>query len=176
MERENKVIPECYVDTNLMNVLLEKLCNHQKGCTTVCKTLDERLRDEFAIAVIDKDKREPKAVEEFELIGSARGLHVSKHRSRPHYMLQIDPAVEVFIMDAAEELGVNLADFELPTELNALRKKTKTVSAKEDEKFARLFRRLRGATNMRRLEGVLRYLLDARYTASADGVRKLLES
>lgn len=30
MEKELSVIPECYVDTNLVNCLIGKSCNHQK--------------------------------------------------------------------------------------------------------------------------------------------------
>lgn len=48
MERENHVLPECYVDTNLVNTILGKSCNHQKGCPTVFKVMNERLKDTFA--------------------------------------------------------------------------------------------------------------------------------
>ena len=175
MQRENIVVPECYVDTNLMNVLLNKSCNHQKGCATVCKTLDVRLSDQFAIAVIDKDKKEPKAVEQFEQIGESEHLIVSKHQTRPHYLIQIKPAIEVFIIDAAEELNVNLSDFGLPTELNELRKITKITTAKEDVTFARLFHALRLASHIQCLDNVLQYLLENKYAATEKEIRRLLQ-
>ena len=174
MQRENIVVPECYVDTNLMNVLLNKSCNHQKGCATVCKTLDVRLSDQFAIAIIDKDKKEPKAVEQFEQIAESEHIIVSKHQTRPHYLIQIKPTIEVFILDAATELNVNLSDYGLPTELNELRKITKTTTAKEDVTFARLFKDLRPASNIRCLDKLLQYLLSNRYTASDDVIVSIL--
>ena len=176
MQRENIVVPECYVDTNLMNVLLNKSCNHQKGCATVCKTLDVSLSDQFAIAVIDKDKKEPKALELFEQIGESEHIIVCKHQTKPHYLIQLKPAIEVFILDAATELNVNLADYGLPTELNELRKITKTTTAKEDVKFAQLFKDLRPASNIQCLDNVLQYLLVNKYTVSDAEIRKIMQS
>lgn len=175
MQRENIVVPECYVDTNLMNVLLNKSCNHQKGCATVCKTLDVRLSDQFAIAVIDKDKKEPKALEQFAQIAETEHIIVCKHKDRSHYLIQIKPAIEVFILDAAAELNVNLADYGLPTELNELRKITKTTTAKEDMKFARLFHALRSASHIQCLDNVLQYLLENKYAATEKEIRSLLQ-
>ena len=175
MQRENIVVPECYVDTNLMNVLLNKSCNHQKGCATVCKTLDVKLSDQFAIAVIDKDKKEPKALEQFEQIGESEHIIASKHQTRLHYLIQIKPAIEMFVLDAAEELNVNLADYGLPTELNELRKITKTTTAKEDVTFARLFHALRSASHIQCLDNVLQYLLVNKYTASDAEILKIMQ-
>lgn len=176
MQRENIVVPECYVDTNLMNMLLNKLCNHQKGCTMVCKTLDTKLANQFAIAIIDKDKNEPKAVKQYVQIGETEHLIVSKHQTRLHYLIQIKPAIEMFILDAAEELNVNLSDYGLPKELNELRKITKTTTAKEDATFARLFYALRTASHIRCLDNVLQYLLTNKYNASDAEIRKIMQS
>lgn len=68
MEREHQILPECYIDTNLVNTLVGKSCNHQKVCPTVFKVMNERFKDSFALGVIDKDKREPKAIESFLLL------------------------------------------------------------------------------------------------------------
>ena len=176
MQRENIVVPECYVDTNLMNVLVGKACNHKKGCTNVCKVLDEKLTDQFAIAVIDRDKKEPASVQNYELIAANRFIMVSKHRQRPHYLIHICPAIEEFILAAANELNVNLADFGLPTDRDQLKLKTKTVTAKEDEKFARLFKSLRPASNIQCLDLLLQYLLTAKYSASPNEITSLLEN
>ncbi len=62
MERINCIIPECYADTNLINLLIGKDCNHQKGCPNVCKTMAHKFNNEFAVGIIDKDKHEPKAM------------------------------------------------------------------------------------------------------------------
>ena len=176
MQRENIVVPECYVDTNLMNVLVGKACNHKKGCTNVCKVLDEKLTDQFAIAVIDKDKKEPASVQNYELIAANPSIMVSKHRERPHYLIHICPAIEEFIIAAANEPNVNLAEYGLPSDREQLKHKTKTVTAKEDEKFARLFKALRPASNIRCLDELLQYLLSNKYEASNEGIMSILNA
>ena len=175
MQRENIVLPECYVDTNLINVLLNKDCNHQKGCATVCKTLDAKLADQFAIAIIDKDKKEPKAVEQFVKIGESEHLVVSKHQTRHHYLIQIKPAIESFILDAAEELGINLSDYGLKTELEELRIISKTITAKKDDRFASLFYVLRSASHMQCLSKILEYLLNEKYAVSEERILQILQ-
>lgn len=174
MQRENIVVPECYVDTNLTNVLVGKACNHKKGCTNVCKVLDEKLQNQFAIAVIDKDKKEPASVRNYEPIAKNQFLMVSKHRERPHYLIHICPAIEEFILAAAAELNVNLFEYGLPTDRAQLKQKTKTVTAKEDEKFARLFKSLRPASNIHCLDELLQYLLSNKYAASNDAIVSIL--
>ena len=175
MQRENIVVPECYVDTNLINVLLNKACNHQKGCATVCKTLDTKLADQFAIAIIDKDKSEPKAIEQFVKIVESEHLVVSKHQTRHHYLIQIKPAIERFILDAVEELNINLSDYGLPTELDDLRIVSKTITAKEDVKFARLFYALRSASHIQCLNILLEYLLNEKYAVSEERILQILD-
>ena len=175
MQRENIVVPECYVDTNLINILLNKDCNHQKGCATVCKTLDAKLADQFAIAIIDKDKKEPKAVEQFVKIGESEHLVVSKHQTRHHYLIQIKPAIESFILDAAEELGIILSDYGLKTELEELRIISKTITAKKDDRFASLFYVLRSASHMQCLSKILEYLLNEKYAVSEERILQILQ-
>ena len=48
-------VPECYVDTNLVESLLDTDgVNHQKGCNTVVNTMKGKvLKDSFAVGVID---------------------------------------------------------------------------------------------------------------------------
>ena len=65
------IIPECYIDTNLIETILNtKGCytegvNHQKGCNTVVKTMNDpkKLKNEFALGIVDADKRQPSYVE-----------------------------------------------------------------------------------------------------------------
>lgn len=53
------IIPECYIDTNLVETLIKTDgCNHQKGCNTVVKVMNERFAKDFALGIVDKDKRQ----------------------------------------------------------------------------------------------------------------------
>lgn len=165
MQRENLVLPECYIDTNLVNTLIGKSCNHQKGCPTVFKVMNERLKDSFAIGVIDKDKREPKALESFMPICNNEYIYLYKHANRPHYIIQVSPAEEVFILHAAAELGVHLSDFGLPEDLESLKQYTKRADAKNSSLFTSLFMVLKEAPTIKTMSMTLDYLLENKFSA-----------
>lgn len=59
MAKNLNIIPECYVDTLLLETIISnnKEFNHQKGCNTVAKRMKENLNDKFALGVIDNDKK-----------------------------------------------------------------------------------------------------------------------
>lgn len=175
MERELSVIPECYVDTNLMNSLLGKSCNHQKGCPTVLKIMEERFRDSFAVGVIDRDKRQPKAMEKFDCIANNESLYVYKHKSCHHYILQVAPAEEVFIQNAAAELNINLAEFGIPDDLAGLKQFTKSVDAKDNGTLRALFSVLQESVNVKIMKSILLYLLENKYSVDIDRVKELIK-
>lgn len=175
MEKELSVIPECYIDTNLVNSLIGKKCNHQKGCPMVFKVMNERMGDSFAIGVIDKDKREPKAMTDFSLICNDHYIYVYKHVTRPHYILQVAPAEEVFILHAAEEMSINMADYGLPSELEKLKLYTKKVDARSDSLFSSLFSVLQYSPTIAKMKKILGYLLDYKYTADSDIIRSYFD-
>lgn len=46
-QRTDYIIPECYVDTNLVETLVCTYgCNHQKGCNQVAKVMQEKFADD----------------------------------------------------------------------------------------------------------------------------------
>lgn len=51
---DNFIIPECYIDTNLIEELVppQKGYNHQKGCPAVAKCMMEKFGDKFDIRII----------------------------------------------------------------------------------------------------------------------------
>ena len=47
------IIPECYIDTNLVETLIiTDGCNHQKGCNTVVKTMQQKFANAFSVGII----------------------------------------------------------------------------------------------------------------------------
>lgn len=175
MERLNFVIPECYVDTNLINVLTGKFCNHQKGCPNVCKTLKDKFKEEFAIGIIDKDKRIPtEALNNYCEIAKSEYLILLKHKCLCHYIIQINPAVEIFILEAAKNLNINLDEFGLSSDLSQLKKFTKSSDAKDNKLFSDLFKSLAQASNMKQLKAVLDYLLKNKYKVESSELEKLI--
>ena len=169
------VIPECYVDTNLTETLTGIICNHQKGCANVVKQMQEKRADRFALGNIDKDKRSVGYVSEFVVVAGNEWLQVLKHQTRPHYLIYIIPAVEGFVLKAAEELNVSLADYELPTELKALSRITKQQDSKVDPRFSRLFLALKEASRLKMLKSVVEYLREHPYDAEVEKIKELVQ-
>lgn len=161
------IIPECYVDTNLIETLVppNKQYNHQKGCGTVTKVMKERFTDRFALGIIDKDRTQVDYLKEFTLISDQGHLLLHKHRTRSHFIIQINPAMECFIIEAAESVDISLSDFDLPTDLNPLKKISKSVNSKSDVRFKRLFKALKKekAPSILLLFNWLSYLKENRY-------------
>src|SRR6266540_5277344 len=77
---ELSVIPECYIDTNLIETLVppNKGYNHQKGCGTVTKVMREYFADNFAVGVVDKDKQELDYLKEFFLVLAKGSIELYK--------------------------------------------------------------------------------------------------
>lgn len=140
----------------------------------VFKVMNERLKDSFAVGVIDKDKRVPKAMEEYQLICNDDYLYVYKHKSRHHYILQVAPAEEVFILHAAEELSLNLSDFGLPADMESLKAYTKKVDAKSNSIFQSLFLVLKDAPSISKMRNILDYLVSNKYAVKQEEIIKLL--
>lgn len=104
------IIPECYVDTNLLETLVPtaKGYNHQKGCNNVVKVMKEKFADEFAVGVVDKDKRQIRYVDEFEEVAHTDSLFFYKHPDKVHYLVMVSPAVDGFILKCAEDVKMDM--------------------------------------------------------------------
>lgn len=167
--KELDIIPECYIDTNLVETLLNiKGCwidgvNHQKGCNTVTKTMMTMKKDAFALGVIDTDKRIPSYVKEFDAIGSSSHISLMKHKNKDHFLLMINPAMDTLILACAAEVGVDLTEYDLTSELKAFTNITKDVDSKKDARFKRLFKDIQGAKEMIILGNILAYLENHKY-------------
>lgn len=167
--KELDIIPECYIDTNLVETLLNmKGCwidgvNHQKGCNTVTKTMVTVKKEVFALGVIDADKRIPSYVQEFQVLGSSKHISLMKHKNKDHFLLMINPAMDTLILACAAEAGIDLADYDLSSELKAFTNITKDVDSKKDPRFKRLFKDIQGAKEMEIFGNVLVYLHNHKY-------------
>lgn len=178
MEKKDfHIVPECYIDTNLAEYLLDTHgVNHQKGCNAVAKKMMEsNLKDQFSIGIIDNDKRQHSYVGEFKEIAHTQHITLLKHKERPHYFVRISPAMDQFILDCANEQGVNLKDYGLPTKLEEFTKVTKDVNAKNDYRFKSLFHALEDSKEISKLRSVLNYLNDKRYKCDIVELKKILE-
>ena len=94
-----------------------------------------------------------------------------QYLERRHLFIIISEAVEDFILAGAQELGVKLEDYGLPSELKELKKRTKSVKSANDPVFKKLFKRLRNATDFHILEGILGYIVSRKYTYTSEELK-----
>ncbi|MBQ8704144.1 MAG: hypothetical protein IJ524_07195 [Bacteroidales bacterium] len=175
MKKDLCVIPECYVDTNLISCLLGGIgVNHQKGCTRVTGVMEKRLADRFAIGVIDADKVTPGYLAKLRKVAGLQHLCVYKSDIRPHYIITIHKAVEDFILDEAHKAGVSLSTYGLPDTLDALKKQTKKVGSDKDSRFKALFGKLEDVGEVAALKELLMYLRSEGYLAQEEQVVSIL--
>lgn len=170
-------IPECYVDTNLVETLVppDTQYNHQKGCGTVARVMKERFSDRFAVGIVDKDKHRIDYLNEFDEMSQRGSLILHKHKTKHHYIIQICPAIERFILLNAKLYELEMEDFDLPSDFEKLKDIAKTVRSKNDLRFKRLFKALfeRGSSDIQRLSTWIKYLREANYHAEINHLKEL---
>ncbi len=164
MERADFVIPECYVDTNLVETLVcNGGCNHQKGCNQVARIMQTRFADRFAVGVMDADKRRPGYLADFTELASDTHLSLLRHRSRPHFVILVHPAADGFILSCAAQAGVRMADYGLADTLHEFTAQTKSVLSNKDSRFRKLFRDMADEPEMSLMKSLLSHLVVKRY-------------
>lgn len=144
------IIPECFIDTNLIETLVPpdeigrlRIYNHKKGCNAVVKEMKEEFSDNFALGIMDKDKVRLKYLDEFDKFEQQNlTLYFHKNTSKKHYII-LHPPIEQWILNVAEQANISLKNYDLPTSLNKIKEITKRESSKKDEKFKQLFRDLK---------------------------------
>lgn len=170
------IIPECYVDTNMVESLLNtEGVNHQKGCFMVASVMEGKYSDGFAVGVIDFDKRRPLYLNDFVELASSEHLTLMKHKSRSHYVVYVKPAMDGFILSQVAIAGINIADYGLPSDLKSFTRITKTITTKVDSRFKNLFRDLGDCREIALLGKVLGYLKANRFDSNDEELKQLFD-
>ena len=177
---DDHIIPECYIDTKLIKSIAPHLpksnYNHQKGCSTVVKVMQENFDDNFAVGIVDRDKRELEYAKKFKLIHEV-DESLKLYRYKNHYLIFIIPAMEKWIIARADEVGILLKSYNLPHDFRELVKITKSsTSEKEDahsQDFGRLFKELkkRNPPSVAILSFWIKYLKDNPYDADIEFIK-----
>lgn len=163
------IIPECYVDTNLVSTLLGGIgVNHQKSCNNVVALMRGKFGDEFAVGIIDNDKRRPQYLDDCIMLAGSNHLQLYRHPQKHHYIITVSPAAEVFILSIAASAGVSMRDYNLPSDLKGLQKITKHIVTNKYPELIRLFRDLSTIGEFGILGRVLNYLIEKEYDANQD--------
>lgn len=163
-KRVDYIIPECYVDTNLVETLLSVAgCNHQKGCNQVAKVMQEKFADRFAVGIIDADKRKPSYLNSFNEIASSQHIQLFRHSARPHFIILVHPAIDGFILSCAETGSVDLTEYELSPVLKEFTAQTKNVMSNKDSRFKRLFKSMENLGEIKLMRSLLLYFMNVNY-------------
>lgn len=162
------VLPECYVDTNLIEYLLNAGVNHQHSCSMVVGQMNSIFKDKFAVGIIDKDKVKLGYIKDCDVIAKTDHLTLMKHRERHQCLITIAPAVDKFVLDCANEQNVNPENFRLPKDLSKFTKESKDVTANSDPRFKQLFVAIRANCEIHSLKMALKYLCENRYNSDIE--------
>ena len=169
------VLPECYVDTNLIEYLLDAGVNHQHSCSKVVGQLNTTFADSFAVGIIDKDKVELGYVKECVMIAKTEHLTLLRHNTRPQYLVMVAPAIDGFILDCAKQEGVDPQAFGIPSDLKGFTQESKAVTSNTDPRFKRLFAALRDNVEITVLRTTLHYLCENKYNTDLEMLKSLFQ-
>ena len=175
-QRADFIIPECYIDTNLVETLVcHGGCNHQKGCNQVAKIMQEKFADRFAVGIIDAYKRRPGYLNEFYEMASSEHIQLFRHSKRPHFMILIHPAADGFILSCAKMAQVDVTDYGLSSVLKEFTSQTKNVMSNKDLRFKRLFKSMRASGEIKLMELLISYFVTHRYTISDKAISDIFK-
>lgn len=178
--KHNDIMPECYIDTTLVESLLYAKVNHKHSCNEVAKEMQKgKFKDAFAVGIIDNDKRKISYLEDFEEIGRTENLTFLKHREKHHYVIKVGKehkAMETFIKENVSALGMKMEDFGLPSDLDSLIGATKdSISTQKDPKILKLCKTLQQSPEMSKLKNVLDYLAANKYNANEETLNAMIK-
>lgn len=174
--KQLNVYPECYVDTNLVAYILGKDVKHKSSCNEVVKALNNS--EEFAVGIIDADKRMPtfdSGFVKYGVDGASGHLSLFIHNDGKRFLFTVKPAMDKFIMDASAGCDVSLRELGFPTDLNGFKKVTKSIMASEDAGLRRLFAAISGFEELQRFRNTLKYLTAKQYLADVSVVKKFFD-
>ena len=175
----NEIMPECFIDTTLVGSLLDAKVNHKHSCNEVAREMEKgKYKDSFAVGIIDNDKRKISYIENFEEIGRTDNLTFLKHKDKHQYVIKVGKehkAMETFIKANVDAIGMKMEDFDLPSDLAELIEQTKdSVSTQKDPRILKLCRSLRQSPEVDKLQDVLTYLADKKYSVDIEVLRSII--
>ena len=177
--KHNDIMPECYIDTTLVESLLYAKVNHKHSCNEVAKEMKSgKYKDTFAVGIIDNDKRKLSYIDEFDEIGGTDNLTFLKHKVKHQYLIKVGKehkAMETFIKENVSALGMKMEDFGLPSDLDSLIITTKDrISTQKDPRILKLCKALQQSPEVGKLKNVLDYLATNRYKANEEILKAMI--
>jgi hypothetical protein len=174
------IMPECYADTLLIQTLVPPKVryNHKFGCFKVEAEMKlGKLKDRFAVGIIDNDKNQIRYLAEFAEVDKVEGsLILWRHskKEKHHYLIQICPALEKWILNLCEEEGINVADFGLRKDLDGLKEFSKSRRSLNEKSLVDLFSEICQKIeniNVRKLKFWITLLKDKNYNVDINQLK-----
>ncbi|HFA47528.1 MAG TPA: hypothetical protein ENJ95_00765 [Bacteroidetes bacterium] len=130
-----QILPECYGDTALIEMLEYKNPYHLYSISRVLTTLsDKRRKSQTLIGIIDNDKRKPEIYNEYIKEFETENMIRKKHPDRNHYLFILNPALEKFLFGAAEQADVDPAKYGF-NNIEHLKKTCKNKNVQKNQNF-----------------------------------------
>lgn len=163
-------VPECYFDTVLLKKLLktDKRLMHRKGCNNVVRDLEsDRLKDLFAVAIIDKDKTDLNYLKECSIHYNADKLILWKHESQNHFIIQLNPPLEKWIIEILDDSELKIEDFGYSRSYKKLKRQIKEdIDDESDERLNKLLNAIikTDCKTIKKINAFLTYLKEKNYS------------
>lgn len=108
MSRELRIIPECNVETLLMQLMGFGKTNHEHGINNVTKAMEKQYKNRLAIGIVDNDKiaKHP-YYQEFNVIETHDHFLFKQRPDTQHFVIVFTPDFEYCIFNIAKELGID---------------------------------------------------------------------
>ena len=92
-----------------------------------------------------------------------------------HYIIQICPAIEGFILESCSEVDIELSDYGLMNDLAGLKQKTKKQTSKKDPQLIKLFKELknRNSEQVVTLSKWIKYLKENNFRSQIEEIKEL---
>ncbi len=111
MSRNNCIQAECEADTVLVEVLGFKKPGHQQGVHNVMNAF-KNYPSTLIIGVIDRDKRQPSKIVEFEEAKSFQSIVLLRHKTQRQHIIITHPNLDDWLyIHESKVTGVNPIDF-----------------------------------------------------------------
>lgn len=146
-------MPECYIDTMLVHTLVppkkDERYNHQHGCFEVSNKMELfGLKDKFAVGILDNDRKKAKYFSSFSEVANVENdLKLYWCKFYPQYYIEINPAMEGWILKICEQEKIDITEFHLPKDLKSLKRITKSQTSSTDKRFVDLFLKFKTSKN-----------------------------
>ncbi len=171
------ILPECYVDTKIVQIIMQvKGVSHQKGTGAVTRKMQTVFKNSFAIGIIDLDKEQSTYAKESIVIAKSDELTLCKHPNSSHYIIKMNNIMENFILHCAEDLQLSLGDYGLPSDLEGMKSITKSKDSINNPQLHTAIKAVTEANEMCLLKEVLEYLNEKRYDCNVDELQQIFHN